>query len=359
VHARQSIRGCICSLVLALVAAHAQAQSAVEVAARGGLLESATQASDRGDHARALELAQQAGRIAMSPSLRLFIANEEASLGRVAEALGEAGICRLEAERDPSLNNRAAIIAGCRALQTSLVPRVAHVTLHVSEPRDPHLTVVVAGEVLRETLYGLPYPVNPGDVVVEWYIGSGPHSRSAVHVAPGATVTIDVTPPANESASREVPSPATPPPHASAPPTVTTHTQPTPTAVAHPSSTATAHPANASHVPVGPVVAIAVGAAGLVAAGVFYGLRMSALSGCNVHADYVGCATSPEVSAAANANTDTIIADVAVGVGAVAIVAGVVWWIVQRPSASEQTSARGWFVSPTARATGVSVGGAF
>ncbi|MEI8256154.1 MAG: hypothetical protein WCJ30_10835, partial [Deltaproteobacteria bacterium] len=128
-----------CSLVLtALLRTNsAHAQNDAEVAARRNLLEQAQAARVAGDHARALDLANRAGRLQMSTSLRMFLAEEQQAVGQFSGALGTAELCVREAERDPALRNRDAILARCNELRAALRPRVGFVTVTVPEPVTP------------------------------------------------------------------------------------------------------------------------------------------------------------------------------------------------------------------------------
>src|SRR4051794_11687098 len=112
---RWSIRGIAAAgMFLALTrsrAAHAQSEQ--EMLARTQLLEQAESARQRGDHAAAIEAAGRAGRVRMTPSLRLFLAEEHVALGHPAEALANAEACIREVQRDGSLRNGAVILASC------------------------------------------------------------------------------------------------------------------------------------------------------------------------------------------------------------------------------------------------------
>src|SRR5215470_10337035 len=112
--------GVLAAFCLAARGSNASAQDAASLATRRVLIERAQAARTGNDHAAALDLAQRAAQIAMTPSLRLFIAQEQNALGRLAEAFGNADLCMREAERDESVRNRGVVAATCRALASAL-----------------------------------------------------------------------------------------------------------------------------------------------------------------------------------------------------------------------------------------------
>jgi hypothetical protein len=162
------------------------------VAARRGLLADAQAASTNGDHARALDFAQRAGSIEMTPSLRLFIANEHLSLGHVVEALGAADDCVREAGGAVSLNNREAILGECRQLVTELSTQVGRVVVRVPSSDFAHLSVTVGSTTLPPVFFGAPYVVAPGALHVSATADGWRPFTTEVHVAAGTTVNVEV-----------------------------------------------------------------------------------------------------------------------------------------------------------------------
>lgn len=214
-----------------------------EDAARAGMLTEAERASDRGDHAQALDLATRAGAIRMSPSLRGFIAQEHHALGHVLEAYDAAVLCEREARADPTARRREQTIATCSALSAELGPRIGRVTVRVPDP-PPGARVRVADAEVARALWELPYPVRPGLVRIEASAESRVPFRVEMNVSAGQNVDVVVTlapapvapttpattiaptapAPAVSSAARTSPDPrvtAAPPPRAATPPTVT------------------------------------------------------------------------------------------------------------------------------------------
>jgi len=212
-----------------LASSIAVAQTSAEVAARRLLLERAEAARNTAHHAEALDLASRAGQIQMSPSVRLFIAEEEEQLGRVAEAFGSAERCLSEVETNTASRNREAVRERCRALQTNLRRRVGQVVVAVPAPAPAGLRVTVAAIPLNPALYGAPMVVTPGDVPVA-ATADGRHPWSTtVRVAAGATVPVQVSLEAMTPAAT-VGAPAQPPPAApSLGPVATLPSSPPPT----------------------------------------------------------------------------------------------------------------------------------
>jgi hypothetical protein len=185
---------------LALLAAPsvARAQSAAEMATRTTLLQQAQTRHQAGDHNGALDAAQRAGRIQMTPSVRMFIAQEQRETGNLADALGNAELCVREAEHDAALRNRDVILTSCRGLAAELRPRIGQVTVQVPSPAPPGTRVVVAGNALNDAVWGVPFVVTPGRVLVEVGAPGRATFRRQIAVSPGATVPVAVVlPPGN------------------------------------------------------------------------------------------------------------------------------------------------------------------
>lgn len=87
---------------------------------------------------------------------------------------------------------------------------------------------------------------------------------------------------------------------------------------------------------VGPIVLLGTGGAALLAAGVFAGLRSSALSACEVspNGDVARCPTAEARDTASAAPTWALGANLAAGVGVAALAAGALWWALT-PAHSE------------------------
>jgi hypothetical protein len=148
-----------------LFASESRAQNEAELASRRMMLQQALEARERGEHAQALDLAQRAGKIKMTASVRRFLAEEQESLGRFAEALGSAETCVQEAQKEQGWNAEA-VFRGCDELVKKLRPKVAEIVIKPEKTFDG-LVVTVGGLVVSDALYGVPYIVTPGEITIE------------------------------------------------------------------------------------------------------------------------------------------------------------------------------------------------
>lgn len=299
---------------LLTVAAPAAAQDGDrQEAARAELIAQAEAASDGGDHARALDLATRALTIRATPSLRLLIATEHNTLGHVVEAHEYATRCGREAQADPATRNRAQVIDACGALARSLDGRIGRVVVEAPSA-PPGLSVRVAGAAINPALWGVPYAVAPGAVVVEGAAEGHAPFRQELRVAAGQTLPVRVT-------LRPVERPAAPAaPGPSAPPTG-------PAAPADPATPAT--PARPAPSLAGPIAVGAVGVASFALAGVFFALRQGAVSDRDAQCVPAGCRDAA-FDHDATARTYNTLVNVSIGVGAAALVGAGVWFFVAR-----------------------------
>lgn len=159
--------GALVALACGLYAAPAFAQSDAEVATRARLLGEAQRAHEAGDHARALEIAQAAGQISMTPSLRFFMGRELRDMHRYAAALGVAQTCIAEVGRDPSIPQRELLLSECMGLRREAEGMVGSVTVVPPTPVLEGLRVTIDGEAVRSALLGFPFVVTAGNVVIE------------------------------------------------------------------------------------------------------------------------------------------------------------------------------------------------
>lgn len=193
------------AITLATTPALAQT-SASEAAARDRLIDESVAARDHGDHTGALALAQRAGEIRMTPSLRQFIAEELASLGRHVEALVAARQCEADAESDARARYRREVLRECRQLQRTLQRSVADVVIVPPASVPAGFRVTVQGQALRSELWNVPYPVMPGTVRVE-ATASGQEFHAEQPVSAGETFRVRV-----ELRPAPTPTPTEPPP---------------------------------------------------------------------------------------------------------------------------------------------------
>ena len=183
------------------------APSVVEEEARSRLINEAKAAHTAKDHKKALELAERAASIQLTPSLRYFLAYEQEELGLLAEAFGNAQQCAREFELDASLPQRDTLLRICRALRDRLAARVGY--LIVVPPATPQeIAVKIGGRVVNRALFRMPYLVTPGAVSIEATAPGYQPFRSEITVAPGPAVEVKIALTAEAVASaKNVPSP--------------------------------------------------------------------------------------------------------------------------------------------------------
>lgn len=135
------------------------------VAVRRVALDRAQQERAAGHHGEALQMAERAGAIQMTASVRLFIAQEQIALGRHADALRSALLCVGEA--DAASSRREELRSVCQQLVQQERGAVALVQIDPGARRPTGLRVRLNGRELDPRMVGLPNPVDPGLVRVE------------------------------------------------------------------------------------------------------------------------------------------------------------------------------------------------
>ncbi|MDO9015680.1 MAG: hypothetical protein Q8S73_07880 [Deltaproteobacteria bacterium] len=300
-HVARTLRIAFSAAALVASEAAAQTDPGVMAATRRDLIREAQEARTAEDHGRALDLATRAGQLGMSASLRRFIAEEQNAQGLLGPALGSAELCAREAERDTS-PARADHLSACQALAASLRPRVAR--LVVETPRIPGLQVRVADTDLPSAVWGVPYLVTPGTVLVTAMAPGYRPFRAELDVGPGGTRAVRVV---LEEAPQSLELPAAP---------------------GGRSRGDDIRPVDArGGLNPGPVALLTVGGVGFVTAGIFYLMRGAALSDRDAQCDALGCpeAARPDHDRAVTFNTLT---NVSLGVGAAFAAGGLVWYLI-------------------------------
>jgi hypothetical protein len=364
-------------LVVALLGASAtaSAQSAPEISegamvARRALVERAQEASRAGNHEQAASLAESAGRIEMSPSLRLFIAQERVSLGRHASAMEAAELCVREASRSPALVRREQIITACRLILNTSQRHVVLLTLTMPAARRAGFVLRVDGRALSEVELNLPVALDAGTHVVEAGATDAELHRESLRGAPGETLAFTVparfaadaaTTSATSSATAGA---ATTGATAGGATTGTAHTNSTGAANQGASSGATVGGEQGHEVPdppaapppegffarvgAGPFVVGGAGVALLAVSGALAAVAQGELSraGCRVRGNEILCNTPEQASAfAANAPgtpdpyTPTTAAQISVIAGAALVVGAGIWLGVAASRAPRATEA--------------------
>jgi hypothetical protein len=305
------------------------AQSASANATRRSLIEEATRARDAGNHARAIELAQRAAQIRMSVSLRMFIAAEQATVGQFTQALDNAETCTREVRVEAGVTERDTVAARCSDILHSVQRRVGRVVVQVPGGAGRGVQVRVAGEPMAEALWGVPYVVNPGTVVVEATSSDGASFRREVRVAEAETQNVEVSL------------------QGGSPNAVTA----TSTATSSNASASSSASQGEMRSPVGSLVVIAVGGAALIASGVLWFLRAQAFQGCDWTGTVGQCDTPDEAARAqSDGRTFNVAAQATLYGGAAVLVGGVLWFVLGRHREPAEVSSRrtSWWVAPHA-----------
>lgn len=180
----------VCAICLSVSSA-AQAQEQGAEAVRTQLVREAEEARRLGDHPRALERARRAAELRTTPSLRLFLAAEHAALGNWLDALDATRQCRRDAEIDPTLADRAPVLAQCVQREQAALEHVGQVVVRMPEGAAD-AEVNVGASRLPTAAWGVAWPVLPGAVTLEVATRDGRGFRRALTVAAGETQTVDV-----------------------------------------------------------------------------------------------------------------------------------------------------------------------
>jgi hypothetical protein len=291
--------------LLAPAAALAQPTPAA-VAARALLIEQAERAAAAGDHRGALDLAERAGRVEITPSLRMFVAQEQLATGAFAAAMSSAILCARDAARDPQLPYRDNVLTRCRDVAQRARASVALVTLR-SPPAGEGLRVTLDDRPVTAELLDVPLPLDPGaHAVTVGAAGRGLWERRFEARSGEATeLTLSLGEP------EAPPAPPPPPPPPPAPRPLVVRRGP----------------------PAGAIALLAAGGGALLASGVFFALRAASASGCAEGADPAMpservwlCDTPAQAEAVMSHRTWTALAGVTLGVGALSAGAGALWW---------------------------------
>lgn len=292
---------------------------------RPRLLERAQAAATAGDAARAYELARVANALQMTPSVSLFLARQAQSLRRPQDALSNAEDCLRVLGRDATVRFREQLTAQCTEISHQVRSAAGFVRLRFAASST--VRIVVAGQEVPASLYGLPFAVVPGEVSLEWHEDRAVRRR-AVTVARGETFDVAVetfTSPqvgaddlaiiaggANAGGGREIIRPVEQP---------------------------------AAGPGVGPWVLVGVGGAATIAGGVLWGMTRVALADCTVSPDgAIAQCDRPE--AARSAPGYALGGNIAVPTGLALVAGGVAWYAIARalsssPARPEARSSRG------------------
>lgn len=276
---------------------------------RRRMIELAGAARDRGDHAGALSLLRQAALRRTTPSLRLFIAQEERATRDLLGALRDARETLGELTADARIEDREYLLGECGSLVAQLEAVTARVVVAMPDDAPPDVEVRLDGELVAADRLGRPVDVMPGAARVEATASGRRPFRADLEARAGDARTVSVRLEVDEGLAPRA---------------------------------ADVRPRRAG---AGPWVLVAFGAAGLATSGVLFGLRASALSDrdaicgstsgvCEGGADVVQRAMRREDDAV----TLTTWSRVALGVGLAGVVGGGLWWLLARPTAAPPTA---------------------
>lgn len=162
--------------------------------ARRQLLQQATEAQSAGRTQDALSLAQRAEQIEATAGTRLLVTQLRAQLGQYVEAMSSAELClrEVDADRQTTARNRAAIRERCETLQREVRAHVGALVIEVPSDAPAGLRVSVNGAELNPALYGVPRPVVAGEVVVVATVSGVAPGTQRVTVAAGAAERLRV-----------------------------------------------------------------------------------------------------------------------------------------------------------------------
>lgn len=322
------------AIVLGLLAApaDANAQDSQTEVARRDLISRAETARDRGNHEEALALAQQAGQIRMSPSLRLMVAQEQSELGHPVEALSAARDCVREVEADDRLRHRDRLLTACRSLVSEIEPRLGRLVVHVESPRPNGLRIRIGDVEIPTSLIDVPTPLAAGAVTVHAEAGTARfEERVTVRSGQQAEITIRLDSPP-------------PPPVAEA----------APTTPQMPSHEPTLRPSETRGPGVVPWVVVGVGGLSMAASIAFYVVSIGARNDRDRSCDASGCDVNA-IEQDDRYRTFNTAANVAFFGGTAVAVSGVAWWLLGQPGSSNGHTAI--LVTPTDRGWMLGVGG--
>lgn len=369
---------CLCSAAVISVAGAAQAQVDGDLALRRVLLADAARSAEGGRHDEALALAERAGRIQMTPSLRLFVAREQRSVGRFADALRSADLCVLEAERQRAIPDRRQIQSDCRELSLQLEASVGRVVLQVVDGENmSDLRVNLAGREMDPAMVSQPNAVTPGRVMLEVSALGFQSVRREINVVAQRTARLTVRLAAEGdpnavsaiSGDQEVVGPEGPVgPEVS--PTGPTGPSLTPTgpqgATGPEGSTGPTGPSGppATVSPfAGPATLITLGAASGIASGVLWYLQTRAVgNNCVVNGreETIDCYDAESFQNVQSAPTYNKAAIATAAAGGALLVGGIIWAAAVGTRREEPSASRAgvrWGIGPGPGLAGLSVGG--
>lgn len=327
----------LCALIAALAPCAVVAQSPEQQAAARKAYGTGVAAFESGDNGRAYEQFLVADQTVASPNIKLMLGRTLIRLSRRTEAYRVLTQAVKTAGDVPKYESAA---RAAREELHELEQQLALVRVRIADPTS-NTTLKVDDQWIDRALWGDALPLEPGSVRIELSEPDGRHDLQQLSLSPGSSLTLDmkVPPPALAVAPAPV---ATPAP--AEPPQPVNELPPAPEPSAQPQRAANGGSSHSLR-PVSYIVA-GVGVAGLAAFGIlgtlsdkeFSRLESACPSG-------KGCDTKYRDNATRGQTYQTI-ANVSLGVGAAALVTGVVLWLVSGHDDSAGEPQHALLVSP-------------
>jgi len=300
-------------LCLTLLAATTLAQSAraagSDSAIAEGLFNDAKQLLDKGDTTHACPKFAESLRLDPTLGTRLNLAHCYEVAGKTASAWGEYK----EVVRQAHAGNDEKRAQIAQQKVDAIEATLSHVTFRA--PSSDGVSFKIDGAALEAAVLGTAVPIDPGDHAIEATAPGKTPYKASFHVDAQASSIVDVP------ALVDAPVAVTPPPVVGEP-----HHDEAP----------------ADNGSTKRTVGYIVGGAGIVAIGVgaYFGVRTLSLASDVSSACPNGPCTSPDaIDKNSTAHTDALISDITIGVGVVAIAAGVYLILTSKPSHEANHSA--------------------
>ena len=328
----------LCALIAALAPCAVAAQSPEQQAAARKAYAAGVTAFESGDNGRAYEQFLVADQTVASPNIKLMLGRTLIRLSRRTEAYRVLTQAVKSAGDVPKYESAA---RAAREELHELEHQLALVRVRIADPTS-NTALKVDDHWIDRALWSEALAFEPGSVRIELSEPDGRHDLQQLSLSPGSSLTLDMRVPPAAVAVAAAPL-AAPPPVAAEPPQPVSELPSTPEPVEPPQRAANS--GGHSLRPVSYIVA-GVGVGGLAAFGI-----LGALSDKEFSRLESACPTAKSCDAkyrdnATRGQTYQTIANVSLGVGAAALVAGVVLWLVSGHDDSAGEPQHALLVSP-------------
>lgn len=301
------------------------------------LFQEGLQLETGGNFAAALGKFQEVAQVRRTPQVVFHIALCQEKLGQLVAALGGYRIVVHDGAGDAKNNQ---VVQTAQDAITSLEKRVPTLTVKRGKGADlAHITL--DGVELGGSLVGKPQQLDPGPHSLEATESGHLPYKEVVQIAEGEAKVVEIS-------LKEKPGDKPPPP-------------PPPTTTTDPSSSVALPPPTVTRSTL-PYVVLGAGAASLVASGVFYYLRSSALDDLDSSCRGNVCPESSR-SASDRGKTMTLLGNITLGVGLVGVGVGTVLLFTSKPKEQPAAAARArsldLVLQPGPRSAGATLIGTF